>query len=123
MGVFFESTLTLWPKIKHLNMSAYLFQDVLFFFIHTASKPQDADSISSGESNILSKLTQLMSYIHRILHPEARGYDCIILQNCFDKGSRILHILFYICKFSFTLCSKFWKQIPVLSEFIFILKA
>ena len=41
----------------------------------------------------LVQTTQLVSYIHRILCPEARGYDCIILQNCFDKGSRIPHIL------------------------------
>lgn len=75
-------------------MIACLFHDILFFLIHTASKLQEADSISSDGSNILSKLIQPVSYIHRILCPEARGYDCIILQNYFDKGSRIPHILF-----------------------------
>ena len=74
-------------------MISCLFQDILFFLIHTATKLQEEDSISSDGSNILYKLTQLVSYIHRILCPEARGYDCIILQNCFDKGSRIPHIL------------------------------
>lgn len=122
----------LWKYINCMNKNViiittksywiFILQDVLFFLLYTTSKAHEADSISPKWLSILPKLNQLVSYINRILSPEARDCDCIILQNCFDRGSRILQILLLYCNCFFTPCSIFWKHMQILWDFLFILK-